>query len=139
MATPKKTAPKASTRTKVSIGLDFRPLPIDVGDGNEWLFNPDPDPSLWGALMEALNAFADLETLQIDPEAELSADEREALTSLTSALPELLTGLGTAIAGLMTTTKQGQQFTEHGYGQRTLQALAQTLVEELTGFPTTQQ
>lgn len=113
---------KQVTRETVTVGLDFRPIPIDLGDGTVWLFQPDPSPTAWGVLMDALTAFSTVDTESETPDL--------------SGLTVLVENLSVALSGLLTTPKQAEKYSERGYGLVAQQRLATVLIETVSGFPT---
>lgn len=117
-------------REVVSIGIDFRPVPIDMGDGVIWNFDPDPSPDKWETLTRALTAFGGIEDLD-----EQKPDPK-ALNSATSRLMPLTAGLTDAIAGILVEPVQRKKFVTRAYSMFSLQRLANTLMEVLSGFPT---
>ena len=107
-------------RDVVSLGLDFRPIPVDLGDGVEWEFSPDPDPQQWSALVNALKGFSHF------------ADDDfggDAFESALSALTE-------AMANVLVDPKQKKKWVEKRYGLGAQQAISSKLMELWTGFPT---
>lgn len=114
-------------RATVSAGLDFRPLPIDVGDGKRWLFQADPSPAKYDALVKGLAGFAVM--------AGAGESTEKALEAAEQVLP-LLQTLEAAITDLLTTDAQKKKFIGT-YGPSALQTFAAVLMEP-TGFPTEQ-
>lgn len=121
MAIPKE---KPVVREEVSVGLDFTPIPLKVGDGTEWLFNPEPSPAKFGALADACGAFSALEDDQ---------------TNVGTTMVELAEKLSDALIAMMDpgTPGQDKKFRAREYGLRSLNWFATQLVERSTGFPTT--
>jgi hypothetical protein len=110
-------------RDVVKLGLDFRAIPVDLGDGIEWEFHPDPSPQQWSTLVTALKQFTKFEDADFGGEA-----FEEALASFTKAMSEML-------------VRQEQQveWIEKGYGLGPQQAISEALMGIWTGFPTKQQ
>lgn len=109
-------------RDVVKLGIDFRPIPVDLGDGIEWDFHPDPNPDQWNSLVEALRGFSSIKEDSLDGEA-----FGKALTNLTNAMAQMLT-----------TEEQADKWIEKRYGLGPQQAISEALMEKWTGFPTKQ-
>ncbi len=110
-------------RDVVKLGLDFRAIPVDLGDGVEWEFHPDPSPQQWSTLVNALKQFTKFE------DADFGGDAfEEALTSFTKAMSEMLVRAEQQVAWI-----------EKGYGLGPQQAISEALMGIWTGFPTNQQ
>lgn len=107
-------------RDVVKLGLDFRAIPVDLGDGIEWEFHPDPSPQQWSALVNALKEFTKFEDDDFGGEA-----FETALAGFTKAMSEMIV-----------TAKQQAEWIEKGYGLGPQQAISQALMEIWTGFPT---
>ena len=116
-------------RDVVKIGLDFRTIPVDLGDGIEWEFVPDPSPEQWSILMNALKVFERLFGKGTDP-AEAMSD--------TKALNEALKGFTEAMAGMLSSEEQKEAWIKKNYGLGPQQAISEKLTELWTGFPTKQ-
>lgn len=116
-------------RETVSIGIDFRPVPVDMGDGTIWQFDPDPSPDKWDVLTQALGAFTEVQMDDKNPNPDDFKKVSGRLGPLTVQLTE-------AIGGLLTEPMQRKQFTKRGYSMFALQRLATVLMETLSGFPT---
>ena len=114
-------------RDVVKIGLDFRTIPVDLGDGIEWEFVPDPSPEQWSILMNALKTFERLFGGGADP-AEAMSD--------TKTLNEALKGFTEAMAGMLSSEEQKEAWIEKNYGLGPQQAISEKLTELWTGFPT---
>lgn len=110
-------------RDVVKLGLDFRPIPVDLGDGVEWEFHPDPSPQQWSVLVDALKVFTKFGDDDFEGEA-----FKEALASFTKAMSELLVN-----------EKQREKWVEKNYGLGPQQAISEALMGIWTGFPTKQQ
>jgi hypothetical protein len=110
-------------RDVVKLGLDFRAIPVDLGDGVEWEFHPDPSPQQWSTLVNALKQFTKFD----DADFEGHAFE-EALTAFTKAMSEMLVRAEQQVAWI-----------EKGYGLGPQQAISEALMGIWTGFPTNQQ
>ena len=110
-------------RDVVKLGLDFRAIPVDLGDGIEWEFHPDPSPEQWSTLVDSLKKFTKFEDDDFGGDA-----FKEALAGFTKAMSEML-------------VKPAQQaeWIEKGYGLGPQQAISEALMGIWTGFPTTQQ
>lgn len=109
-------------RETVKLGIDLRPIPVDVGDGIEWEFISDPDPAQWSTLVTALNAFAGLDESSFDPET----------------FKRALGNLVEATASALSSEEQKSRWIEKSYGLGPQRAIAQALIEQWTGFPTRQ-
>ena len=110
-------------RDVVKLGLDFRPIPVDLGDGVEWEFHPDPSPQQWSVLVDALKVFTKFGDDDFEGEA-----FKEALARFTKAMSELLVN-----------EKQREKWVEKNYGLGPQQAISEALMGIWTGFPTKQQ
>lgn len=109
-------------RDIVKLGLDFRPIPVDLGDGIEWEFHPDPSPQQWSLLVSALKEFTKFD------DDDFGGDAFEnALTHFTKAMSEFLVN-----------EDQRAQWVEKGYGLGPQQAISEALMGIWTGFPTKQ-
>lgn len=109
-------------RDTVKLGLDFRPIPVDVGDGVEWEFHPDPSSHQWSTLVNALKKFTKFEDEDFGGDA-----FEEALAGFTKAMSEMLVR-----------SDQQKQWIEKNYGLGPQQAISEALMGMWTGFPTTQ-
>lgn len=114
-------------RDVVKIGLDFRTIPVDLGDGIEWEFVPDPSPEQWSTLMNALKVFEKM--------FGGGTDVTEAIGD-TEALREALEGFTKALAGMLSSEEQKALWVEKKYGLGPQQAISEKLTELWTGFPT---
>lgn len=110
-------------RDVVKLGLDFRAIPVDLGDGIEWEFHPDPKPHQWSALVGALKEFTKFEDDDFGGEA-----FEKALAGFTKAMSEMLIR-----------PEQQSEWIEKGYGLGPQQAISEALMGIWTGFPTKQQ
>ena len=108
-------------RDVVKLGLDFTPIPVDLGDGIIWEFHPDPSPSQWSGLMDSLKSFTRFEEKDYDGE-----QFKEGLQNFTKAMSELLVS-----------DEQKAEWIERQYGLGPQQAISQALMGIWTGFPTT--
>jgi len=113
---------EVNRRAVVKVGIDFRPIPVDLGDGVEWDFTSDPSPEQWSSLVGALGGFADV----------LGADGK-GLSS--GGFEKALEGLNEAMSGLLVKLEDRLAWAERGYGLGPQQAIAEALMEEWTGFP----
>lgn len=109
-------------RDVVKLGLDFRAIPVDLGDGIEWEFHPDPSPEQWSALVDSLKQFTKFEDDDFGGDAFKSA----------------LAGFTGAMADMLVRDDQKTEWVAKGYGLGPQQAISQALMEIWTGFPTTQ-
>jgi hypothetical protein len=109
-------------RKVVKLGIDFRPIPVDLGDGTVWAFVSDPSPEQWSGLVGSLGTFVDL--IGADGSG-LSGDGFE----------KALEGLTEAMSGLLVKMEDRLAWKERGYGLGPQQAIAEALMEEWTGFP----
>lgn len=109
-------------RDVVRLGLDFRPIPVDLGDGVEWEFNPDPSPQQWSTLVNALKGFTQFEDDDFGGEV-----FETALADFTKAMSEMLVR-----------ADQQVEWIEKNYGLGPQQAISEALMGIWTGFPTKQ-
>lgn len=109
-------------RDVVKLGLDFRPIPIDIGDGTVWEFHPDPSPQQWSALVGALKKFSKFGDADFGGE-----DFEDALQGMTKAMSDLLVNEDQRVA-----------WVERAYGISPQQAISEALMGIWTGFPTKQ-
>lgn len=110
-------------RDVVKLGLDFRAIPVDLGDGIEWEFNSDPSAEQWSTLVNALKKFTQF------GDADFGGDAfKEALEGFTKAMSEMLVKV-----------EQQVEWVEKGYGLGPQQQISEALMEIWTGFPTKQQ
>lgn len=110
-------------RDVVRLGLDFRAIPVDIGDGIEWEFHPDPSPQQWSHLVNALKQFTKFEDDSFGGDA-----FEDALKEFTKAMSELLVK-----------AEQQEAWIEKEYGLGPQQAISEALMGIWTGFPTKQQ
>lgn len=109
-------------RETVKLGLDFRPIPVDLGDGIEWEFHPDPSPDQWSVLMGALKEFTKFKDDEFGGDA-----FKDALNNFTKAMSDLIVD-----------PKQQKDWVEKSYGLGPQQKISEALMEIWTGFPTPQ-
>ena len=109
-------------RDVVSLGMDFRPIPVDLGDGIVWQFDPDPDPDQWSGLVTALKGFTNFGDDDFG-----GAAFKKALSTLTSAM-----------AAVLVDEDQKKEWVKKKYGIGPQQAISNALMELWTGFPTNQ-
>jgi hypothetical protein len=109
-------------RDVVKLGLDFRAIPVDIGDGIEWEFHPDPSPEQWSALVDSLKKFTKFEDEDFGGEA-----FKEALAGFTESMSKMLVK-----------AEQQAEWMTKGYGLGPQQAISEALMEIWTGFPTKQ-
>lgn len=109
-------------RDVVNLGMDFRPIPVDLGDGIEWEFHPDPSPQQWSALVTALKGFTKFSDDGFGGEA----------------FEKALSGLTAAMADVLVDEKQKKEWVKKRYGIGPQQAISNALMELWTGFPTNQ-
>lgn len=109
-------------RDVVKLGIDFRAIPVDLGDGVEWEFHPDPSPKQWSTLVNALKQFTKFEDDDFGGEA-----FEGALSAFTEAMSDMLVR-----------TEQQVEWIEKGYGLGPQQAISEALMGIWTGFPTKQ-
>lgn len=107
-------------REIVSIGLDFRPIPIDLGDGKVWEFHPDPDKTLFNNLVRALKNMGAVGKAMQDGDSD---DFEAALDTLAKAQ-----------GALLVKKTQRDEWAKADYGMAALSALADVLMEQITGF-----
>jgi len=110
-------------RDVVRLGLDFRAIPVDLGDGIEWEFHPDPTPQMWSTLVNALKQFTKFEDADFGGEAFENA----------------LSGFTQAMADMLVKAEQREEWINKGYGLGPQQKISEALMEIWTGFPTKQQ
>ena len=109
-------------RDVVKLGLDFRPIPVDLGDGIEWEFHPDPTPEQWSSLVDALKVFTKFGDDDFGGEA-----FKNALADFTKAMSALIVDV-----------KQQEKWIKKNYGLGPQQKISEALMEIWTGFPTNQ-
>lgn len=109
-------------RDVVKLGLDFRAIPVDLGDGIEWEFHSDPSPEQWSNLVNALKNFTKFEDEDFGGDAFKTA----------------LSGFTEAMSHLLIRAEQQAEWMEKGYGLGPQQAISEALMEIWTGFPTKQ-
>ncbi len=109
-------------RDVVKLGLDFRAIPVDLGDGIEWEFNPDPSAEQWSTLVNALKGFTKFE------DDDFGGD----------AFKEALAGFTKAMSDMIINAEQQVAWIEKGYGLGPQQAISEALMGIWTGFPTKQ-
>jgi hypothetical protein len=109
-------------RDVVKLGLDFRAIPVDLGDGIEWEFHPDPSPEQWSTLVDSLKQFTKFE------DADFGGD----------AFKSALAGFTNAMAEMLVRKEQQKEWIKKGYGLGPQQAISEALMGIWTGFPTTQ-
>lgn len=110
-------------RDVVKLGLDFRAIPVDIGDGIEWDFHPDPSPAQWSTLVNALKQFTKFEDDDFEGET-----FKKALSEFTQAMADMLVR-----------KEQRAEWVKKGYGLGPQQAISEALMGIWTGFPTKQQ
>jgi hypothetical protein len=110
-------------RDTVRLGLDFRAIPVDLGDGIEWEFNPDPSADQWSTLVNALQGFTKFGN------ADFGGD----------AFKTALAGFTNAMADMLVHAEQQEQWKTKGYGLGPQQKISEALMGIWTGFPTTPQ
>lgn len=111
-------------RDTVDVGFDFRPIPVRMGPGDEhvWNFNPDPDPEMWHAVEQAVEGWQNRKAEDVTLE-----EASETVEKIRVALADLLYNEDDKAAFVA----------EKRYGPFGLAKLAKSLMEEVTGFPTT--
>lgn len=107
-------------RNVVKLGIDFRSIPVDIGDGIEWEFTPDPSPEQWSLLVSTLKKFTKIKEDDIDEKA----------------FKEALKGFTAAMGGLLIDEKQQEKWVKRNYGLGPQQAISEVLMEMWSGFPT---
>lgn len=115
---------KEIQREVVSIGLDFRPIRLDVGDGQVWEFQPEPEPAQFDRLISTMKSFSKIGEAMQDNGAQ------EESSGMTNALDELRKALG----ALLVDQADRSKFMKQKYGLRSLNALCNAVIEETTGF-----
>lgn len=113
-------------REVVKIGLDFRPIPIDLGDGKVWHFTSDPSTEQWAILTSALRKFSVFQG-RTDEDILGSGEFEGVISGLTNALAEMLVD-----------TDQKREWIDRGYGIGPQQRVSEYLLETWSGFPTQQ-
>lgn len=109
-------------RDVVKLGLDFRSIPVDLGDGIEWEFNPDPSAHQWSTLVNALKQFTKFGDDDFGGEA----------------FEEALAGFTKAMSDMLVKVEQQVEWIEKGYGLGPQQQISEALMGIWTGFPTKQ-
>lgn len=110
-------------REVVRVGFDFRPLPLDVGDGIEWSVTADPDREQFGALQVALGRMQRAQAM-----LEEAGD--------TDVVGQLIGQLEDAVAGLIIDPAERKKFKAKGYGLMALARTATAYITAVSGFPT---
>lgn len=110
-------------RSVVTLGVDYRPIPINLGDGVVWQFDPDPSPSKFNQLTKAVKALGPVGKKMSDAETEDDGTFERAMT-----------GLKDALGALLLDKDQRKKWAERDYGFRSMNALVGRLMEEITGF-----
>lgn len=108
-------------RDIVKFGLDFRPILIDVGDGEVWEFTSDPKPHQMSTLVGSLQAFTTLK------EGDMIGGDR---------FEKALTDFTVAMSSLLVQTDQQTAWVERSYGLGPQQMISEHLMEQWSGFPT---
>lgn len=116
-------AKKPPARESVAIGLDLRPIPVDMGDGR--LFHLDGNPSGKAEWFELSNAAVHLASLAGNGKA---TDPEEALKRLGEFRDAFLPFLP---------DDEHDEWQNAKYGGMVMQTLYSKYVETLTGLPTT--
>lgn len=125
------------TREKVSIGLDFRPLPLDIGDGIDWLFNTQASLDDWNALNHGLIAFGSIpQDLEVEEGQEPTPEQIAAVVAANEQMVQLADNLTAALVTLLVDAKQKKAFAERRYNLEALTAFASTYIQQTSGFPT---
>lgn len=110
-------------RSVVKLGIDLRPIPVDVGDGKEWLFTSDPSAEQWSTLMSALKVFTKLKKDDANDNDE-------------SVFTEALGSFSKAMAAMLLDPVQQEEWIKRSYGLGPQQAISEVLMEMWSGFPT---
>lgn len=111
-------------REAVKVGLDFRPVPIDLGDGNVWNFDPDPEPARFNDMMKAIRGVgASGKALEKNDEA---ADTNQLVTTMAA--------LKDAVGACLVDDKQREKWSKKSYGLKTMTALVNAYSQEISGF-----
>ena len=120
MATTK--ALSEMSREVISIGMNFAPLQIDLGDGKIWKLDSDPSPAAFGALQRSLTQLGSAgKAMERGEEIDFGAGVQE---------------VSEAIRELLVETKQKTEWTKVGYGFSALTKLAEAYIPALMGTPT---
>ena len=106
-------------RGVVRIGLDFRPLPLDVGDGNVWHFEASPSPAQFDALVRGIRGFTTVGTA-------LQGGDDASIVAVTDKVEA-------ALLDLLVDQKERKAFPGK-YGVGALVAIANAVIQEATGF-----
>lgn len=115
---------ESTDRKTVSLGLDFRPVPVDVGDGKLWEFDPDPSPAKWDRLVNVMNVF--VKNAEKDEDVPASEEETQ----------KLYDELTEAVSKLLLSEEQQAEWEQRRYGMFAQRTVAIALMGELSGFPT---
>lgn len=105
-------------RTPIQIGVDLRPLPLALSDGETWMFNPDPDKDFFAKIAKIGK---DLQKVEGDTE---DMDW--------GAIDEIRNTL----AGQL--TERVEDFVARNYGLAVLSAMAAAYAESVVAIPTEQ-
>ena len=122
MATTKKLS--EMSREVISIGMNFAPLQLDLGDGEVWKFDSDPSPEDFGALQTALTGLGKAGAA-LEGGEELGEDFSQGVKNLS-----------TAFKNLLVEPTQKTKWAKWGYGFTALTKLAETYIPALVGTPT---
>lgn len=117
---PAKPIDMSVDREAVSVGLDIRPLPVEIG-GRIWFTDPDPSPSAMNAVHAAVQGFS---TKGVEDEAEKLKISQKAYEQLNAALTEILLD-----------EEQKVEFPGK-YGMLGVQNFALAWIQGISGFPT---
>lgn len=112
-------------RDVVKLGIDFRPIPVDLGDGIEWEFTSDPSTEQWSTLLDTITELGKLD------DKKFSSDSKTMLNALTKFTK--------AMSAMLLSEEQQEEWLQRGYGLGPQQAISEALTEIWTGFPTKQQ
>lgn len=100
-------------------GVDFSPLMLDAGDGNEWEFTPDPMPAQSQRLSEVMMSISQVTTGQAEGDLVALYDE-----------------FTDAIRDRLASEKDRKRFPLPNYGTSALMWFGMRLATGRDGFPT---
>lgn len=104
-------------RTPLQVGIDLRPLPLQMQDGTVWSFNPDPGKEF----------FATVALIKEDKDDDDPTDP---------AYWDFIDQLREVLATQMTDDKERKEFLTRGYGLAALNSISKTYSDGVLGRPT---
>lgn len=112
-------------RSVVKIGINFDPIPLDVGDGKIWNFTSEATPAQMDALVRVARGVGSLATV---------TDETVESMDFT----EMTNEVSGVIADLLIEPAQKKEWIKRSYSVLAQGKVIAVLIKEMsTGFPTT--